>query len=163
MDIQIFSVGGTIDKIYFDENSEFAVGDPQILELLDEANVTFDFHVTSLMRKDSMQMTDADRMLIREACETCAHDRILITHGTDTMAQTGRALDGIAGKVIVLTGAMQPARFRVSDAIFNIGYAIAALQLLGEGVYVAMNGQVFPPDHLRKNREKLRFEQSDTA
>ncbi len=161
MDIQIFSAGGTIDKIYFDENSEFAIGDPQILELLDEANVTFTYHVQSLMRKDSIGMTDDDRKLIREAVEGCEHDRVLITHGTDTMADTGRALEGIPGKTIVLTGAMQPARFRVSDAIFNIGYAIAAVQLAAPGVYVAMNGQVFPTDHLRKNREQLRFELSD--
>ena len=158
MDIQVFAVGGTIDKIYFDANSEFHVGEPQIGELLYEANVTFHYTVTSLMKKDSIEMTEADRHLIRDAVEECEHDRILITHGTDTMAYTARALAGIPNKVIVLTGAMQPARLRVSDAIFNIGFAIGALQQLEPGVYVAMNGQVFDPEHLRKNLKAQRFE-----
>ncbi len=158
MKIQVFAVGGTIDKIYFDANSEFHVGEPQIGELLQEANVTFDYKVTSLMRKDSIDMTEQDRQLIREAVEACEVERILITHGTDTMADTARALEGIPGKVIVLTGAMQPARLRISDAIFNIGFAIGALQQLGHGAYVAMNGQVFDPDHLIKNLKAKRFE-----
>lgn len=158
MKIQIFAVGGTIDKIYFDAKSDFEVGEPQIGELLHEANVTFDYSVTSLMRKDSIEMTEEDRHLVRDAVESCTSEHILITHGTDTMADTARALQGVTGKTIVLTGAMQPARFRVSDAIFNIGYAIGALQLLEPGVYVAINGQVFHPEHLRKNRDAHRFE-----
>ncbi len=158
MEIQVFAVGGTIDKIYFDAKSDFEVGEPQIGDLLREANVTFDYRVTSLMRKDSIDMTDEDRQLIREAVEGCELDRILITHGTDTMADTARALKGVEGKTIVMTGAMQPARFRVSDAIFNIGYAIGSLQLLEPGIYVAINGQVFDPEHLIKNREAHRFE-----
>ena len=92
MDIQVFAVGGTIDKIYFDANSEFHVGEPQIGELLFEANVTFHYEVTSLMRKDSIEMTQEDRQLIREAVEACEAERILITHGTDTMAYTASAL-----------------------------------------------------------------------
>jgi L-asparaginase len=158
MEIQVFAVGGTIDKIYYDAKSDFEVGEPQIGDLLREANVTFDYRVTSLMRKDSIDMTDEDRQLIRDAVDGCDLDRILITHGTDTMADTARTLKGVAGKTIVMTGAMQPARFRVSDAIFNIGYAIGALQLLPSGVYVAINGQVFDPEHLRKNRDEHRFE-----
>lgn len=158
MKVQVFAVGGTIDKIYFDAKSDFEVGEPQIGDLLHEANVTFDYQVTSLMRKDSIDMTDADRQLIREAVESCEAERILITHGTDTMADTARALKGVTGKVVVMTGAMQPARFRVSDAIFNIGYAIGTLQLLTPGIYVAINGQVFDPEHLVKNRDAHRFE-----
>jgi L-asparaginase len=158
MEIQVFAVGGTIDKIYFDAKSDFEVGEPQIGELLHEANVTFDYKVTSLMKKDSIEMTDADRQSILEAVKGCSYEHILITHGTDTMADTARALQSVTGKTIVLTGAMQPARFRVSDAIFNIGYAIGALQLLPEGVYVAINGQVFSPEHLKKNRAAHRFE-----
>ena len=158
MEIQVFAVGGTIDKIYYDAKSDFEVGEPQIGDLLHEANVTFEYHVTSLMKKDSIDMTDDDRALIREAVEASDAERILITHGTDTMADTARALRGIDGKTIVMTGAMQPARFRVSDAIFNIGYAIGVLQLLPPGIYVAINGHVFDPWHLRKNREAHRFE-----
>ena len=158
MDIQIFAVGGTIDKIYFDAASEFKVGEPQIGELLREANVTFNYRVESLMRKDSLDMNDADRERVRDAVEQSECERILITHGTDTMAETARFLLHIKDKVVVLTGAMQPARLRVSDAIFNIGFAIGTLMLMPPGIYVAMNGQVFNPTHLRKNREALRFE-----
>ena len=158
MDIQIFAVGGTIDKIYFDANSEFKVGEPQIGELLHEANVTFEYHVDSLMRKDSLEMDAADRRLIRKAVEQCQSERILITHGTDTMADTARALVGIEGKIVVLTGAMQPARLRVSDAIFNIGFAIGALEFAPHGIYVAMNGQLFDPANLKKNLKAQRFE-----
>ena len=158
MDIQIFAVGGTIDKIYFDAASEFKVGEPQIGELLHEANVTFNYRVTSLMRKDSLEMTEADRQRIREAVEQCECERILITHGTDTMADTARALLGVENRAVVLTGAMQPARLRVSDAIFNIGFAIGTLLLVPHGIYVAMNGQVFDPANLKKNRSAHRFE-----
>ena len=158
MEIKILTVGGTIDKIYFDAQSEFRVGDPQIGELLQEANVNFDYSIQSLLRKDSLDMNDEDRQLVRVAVEQETVDRILITHGTDTMADTARALVGVTGKTLVLTGAMQPARLRVSDAIFNIGFAIAALQQLEEGVYVAINGQVFDPLHVHKNLEQQRFE-----
>jgi L-asparaginase len=158
MKIKVFTAGGTIDKIYFDANSEFKVGEPQIGDLLREANVGFDYSIESLMRKDSLEMTEADREHIREAVARCETEHILITHGTDTMAETSRALVGIEAKTVVLTGSMQPARLRISDAIFNIGYAIAALQHLDHGVYVAINGQVFDPRHVHKNWEQQRFE-----
>ncbi|MET0014254.1 MAG: asparaginase domain-containing protein [Sedimenticola sp.] len=158
MKIKILTTGGTIDKIYFDAKSEFQVGDPQITELLHEANVSFDFEVDSVMRKDSLEMTDDDRDLLRRKVERESADRILITHGTDSMVETGRALAGIDGKTIVLTGAMQPARLRVNDAIFNIGYAVAAVQQLPPGVYIAMNGQLFDPISSHKNVAENRFE-----
>ena len=158
MTIKILTTGGTIDKIYFDAKSEFQVGDPQIGELLREANVSFDFEVESIMRKDSLEMTDDDRALIRRHAEDDACDHILITHGTDTLVKTANALLDVGGKTIVLTGSMQPARLRVSDAIFNIGYAIAAAQMLDPGVYIAMNGRVFDPRTARKNVEQHRFE-----
>jgi L-asparaginase len=160
MKIRIYTTGGTIDKIYFDEKSEFQVGEPQIGELLREANITFDYEVVSIMRKDSLEMVDEDRRLIagRIGADECG--RILLTHGTDTMVETARALLDITGKTIVLTGAMQPARLRVSDAIFNIGYAIGAVQMLPAGVYIAMNGRVFDPLQCRKNVEANRFEQT---
>lgn len=158
MKIKIYTTGGTIDKIYFDQKSEFQVGEPQILELLREANITFDFEVESLMRKDSLDMSDADRALIAERIRQDPNERILLTHGTDTMVETARALLDIAGKTIVLVGSMQPARLRYSDAVFNIGYAIAAVQMMSPGIYVAMNGQVFDPLHARKNVAGHRFE-----
>jgi L-asparaginase len=158
MKIKVFTAGGTIDKIYFDANSQFKVGEPQIGDLLREANVGFDYSIESLMRKDSLEMTEADREYIRKAVDRCDDERILITHGTDTMAETSRALVGIEAKTVVLTGSMQPARLRVSDAIFNIGYAIAALQQLDHGVYIAINGQVFDPRHVHKNLQQQRFE-----
>ena len=158
MKIKIYTTGGTIDKIYFDQKSEFQVGEPQILELLREANITFDFEVESLMRKDSLDMNDADRALIAERILKDSNERILLTHGTDTMVETAKALVGIPGKTMVLVGSMQPARLRYSDAIFNIGYAVATVQMMPPGIYVAMNGQVFDPLHARKNVAGHRFE-----
>ncbi|AKH19951.1 asparaginase domain-containing protein [Sedimenticola thiotaurini] len=158
MKIKIYTTGGTIDKIYFDQKSEFQVGEPQIVELLREANITFDYELESLMRKDSLDMDDADRALIAERIRQDPDSRILLTHGTDTMVETARALLGIEGKTIVLVGSMQPARLRYSDAVFNIGYAIATVQMMPPGIYVAMNGQVFDPLHARKNVAAHRFE-----
>lgn len=158
MKIKIYTTGGTIDKIYFDQKSEFQVGEPQILELLREANITFDFEVESLMRKDSLDMSDADRALIAGRIRQDPNERILLTHGTDTMLETAKALLDIQGKTIVLVGSMQPARLRYSDAIFNIGYAVATVQMMPPGIYVAMNGQLFDPLHARKNVAGHRFE-----
>jgi L-asparaginase len=157
--IHIFTTGGTIDKVYFDAKSEFQVGEPQISEVLREANVTFDFVVEPLMRKDSLELTDEDRRLIRTAAEAAPERHIVVTHGTDTMAQTARSLMGIPGKVIVLTGAMQPARFRFTDAVYNISAALTAVQLLPEGVYIAMNGRIFDAANVRKNVGENRFEE----
>ncbi len=159
MRVKIITTGGTIDKIYFDQKSQFQVGEPQISEMLAEANVTFDYEVTQLLRKDSLDLTDEDRQLIFDTVRADKHRHIFITHGTDTMLVTARLLQQIRDKVIVLTGSMQPARVRFSDAIFNIGYAMAAVQILPDGVYVAMNGRIFQPDKARKNIEMNRFEE----
>jgi L-asparaginase len=159
MTIQIFTTGGTIDKIYFDQLSEFKVGESQISSVLREANVCFDYQVESLMQKDSLDLNIADRQLILEKVKASPARHILITHGTDTMIETARVLQAAAGKVIVLTGSMSPARFRNTDAVFNIGCAVAALQTLPEGVYLVMNGKVFFPERTRKNREKMQFEE----
>lgn len=158
MTIRILTTGGTIDKVYFDQKSTFEVGEPQILEVLREVNVIVPYTLTPLLRKDSLELTDADRQLIRQAVEAADESRILLTHGTDTMVETARALQGIAGKTIVLTGAMQPARFRQTDAVFNIGAAFTAVQLLPPGVYIAMNGRLFDPQQVRKNVAANRFE-----
>ena len=158
MKIHIFTTGGTIDKIYFDQKSEFQIGDPQITEVLKEANATIEFEVTSLMRKDSLDLTDADRRLIHDAVAASPHRHVVVTHGTDTMIETAKVLKQITGKVIVLTGAMQPAKFRFTDAIFNIGSAITASQILPTGVHIAMNGRIFDPLKSKKNRSANRFE-----
>jgi L-asparaginase len=158
MKIKLFTTGGTIDKVYFDAKSEYEVGPPQVLELLKQANVAFEYEIESILRKDSLEMTDEDRRLIRGKVEADTCPFVVVTHGTDTMIQTARALIGISGKTIVLTGSMQPARFRVTDAEFNIGAAIAAVQSLPSGVYVVMNGLIFDPRKLRKNVAKNCFE-----
>lgn len=158
MPIQILTTGGTIDKVYFDAKSTFQVGEPQISGVLREANLTIDYQVTPLMQKDSLEMTQDDRMQIRQAVESSKSQRIVITHGTDTMIETGKALQEITGKTIVLTGAMQPARFRTSDALYNIASALTAVQLLPAGVYIVMNGSIFNPLRARKNVEANRFE-----
>ena len=156
-DLQIFTTGGTIDKVYFDALSEFQVGASPLDAILSEANVSIDYALTSLMKKDSLELDDADRAVVRDAVLTCEAKHVLITHGTDTMAETASRLRDIADKTIVLTGAMQPARLRSTDAIFNVGYAIAATQLQQPGVYIAMNAQVFPAGQVRKDRAAGRF------
>jgi len=155
--IEVFTTGGTIDKVYFDALSEFQVGPTALADILRENNVHAPHRVTQLMRKDSLDLTDEDRAAIREAVTASDAPHILITHGTDTMVETGRALSGIEGKTIVLTGALQPAKLRGSDAEFNVGFAFAAVQTLDAGVYVAMNGQLFDPVHAHKDRTAGRF------
>lgn len=155
--IHIFSVGGTIDKIYFDAKSSYEVGPPNISEIIEGLHLNPEFTVTSLMQKDSLEMNDADRELIRKAVTASDGDKIIITHGTDTMVATANALAEIPNKTIVLTGALQPALFKNSDAMFNIGAAITAVQTLGSGVYITMNGQVFVHDRVRKDVEQNRF------
>lgn len=161
MQLRIFTTGGTIDKVYFDAKSEYEVGEPVVGRILQDAGAGFEFTITELLKKDSLDLDDADRALIRKAVEGDPAKRILITHGTDTMPETGRALNGIPGKTIVLTGSLSPARFQSSDAVFNIGCAIGAVQSLPPGVYVVMNGRVFTADKVRKNREANRFEPID--
>lgn len=163
MHISIIAVGGTIDKVYFDAKSQYEVGPPNIAKVLGEMNLAVDYTVTSLMRKDSLDLTDEDRQLIRAAVRQDPSDRIIITHGTDTMVQTALCLLPAGGKTIVLTGALEPALFKTSDAVFNIGCALAAVQTLAPGVYIAMNGAVFAAENVRKNLAENRFEALDQA
>jgi L-asparaginase len=160
--IKIFTTGGTFDKIYFDANSEFSIGDSQVEPILEEANVRTKYTVESLLSKDSLEITAEDRQLICEHITTSTETQLLITHGSDTMVDTAIALaaevESVANKVIVLLGAMQPARMRITDAPFNLGFALAAVQLLPAGIYIAMNGKIFHPDDVRKNRSAGRFE-----
>jgi L-asparaginase len=158
MKLHLITTGGTIDKIYFDAKSDYQVGEPVIGELLKKMNVGFHFTVESAMRKDSLDMTDDDRALIRRLASECVEECVLITHGTDGMVATAAALQDIRGKCIVLTGALSPAAFTGSDAIFNIGCAIAAVQSKPPGVYIAMNGEIFDANKVRKNVPENRFE-----
>ena len=159
MKIKIYTTGGTIDKVYFDQKSDYQVGDPQAKGVLERANVVLDYEVESLMKKDSLDLTDTDRQLIRKSVESTPLTNIVITHGTDTMIDTARVLKDIADKTIVMTGSMYPAQFRDSDAVFNIGCAVTAAQTLPPGVYIVMNGRIFNPKKARKNVELNRFEE----
>ncbi len=159
-DVQVFTTGGTIDKVYFDARSEFEVGEPQIVDIFKEAGVTLAYGDEMLFRKDSLDLTDEDRAVIRDRVARTPCRRVLITHGTDTMVQTARALQGLPGKTVVLVGSLAPARFKTTDAEFNIGFALAAVQALPPGVYLAMNGRIFSPDRVRKNREMNQFEEA---
>jgi L-asparaginase len=154
----IITTGGTIDKIYFDDKSDYQIGEPQISQILHAMHVAFEFEVSSLMRKDSLHIDDKDRQLILDMVSASEVRHILITHGTDSMVETATVLQKVPDKTIVLTGALNPARFRDSDAIFNIGCAVGAAQTLPPGVFIAMNGKVWDPAHVRKNRFENRFE-----
>ncbi len=158
MKLKIFTMGGTIDKIYFDDMSDYEVGAPQVTAILAEAQVDLDFELEEIVRKDSLLLTDNDRELLKQKVAADSNSHILITHGTDGMTASASLLMGIPDKVIVFTGAMSPYRFRSSDAAFNVGCAIGALQALQPGVYLAMSGQIFTAGTVKKNREAGRFE-----
>src|SRR5690606_26521085 len=152
----IVTTGGTIDKIYFDDKSDFQIGEPQIGRILEELGVAFRYNVIPILRKDSLHITDGDRDLLRATIAAQQARHVLVTHGTDSMVETARVLSSIEGKTIVLTGALNPARFRGSDAEFNIGTAVGAVQSLPPGVYIAMNGRIWDPLKVRKNVEANR-------
>ena len=156
--IRFVTTGGTIDKIYFDALSQFEVGDSLVKHILTDGLVEFDYDIVPLLQKDSLEMTDADRQSLYDLIAKDDAKHFIITHGTDTMPETAEKLAGLAEKTIVLTGALTPARFRTTDAVFNVGMAVAAVQACEPGVYIAMNGQVFPAGEVRKNRDANRFE-----
>jgi L-asparaginase len=160
-ELLIVTTGGTIDKIYFDDKSDYQVGDPQIGGILRELGVAFRFTVIPIIRKDSLHINAEDRELLRATIAAQASKYVLVTHGTDTMVDTAKVLASIENKTIVLTGALNPARFRGSDAEFNIGTAVGAVQSLPPGVYVAMNGKIWNPMKVKKNVSANRFEASD--
>lgn len=158
MFIRFISTGGTIDKIYFDAASNFEVGDSQVRHILTDGLAGFEYDVVQMFRKDSLEMTADDREKLHSFIRNDDAVRYVITHGTDTMTDTAAALRSISGKTIVLTGALSPARFKSTDAVFNVGMAVAAVQVMQPGVYIAMNGEVFAAGETRKNREANRFE-----
>jgi L-asparaginase len=155
--IKIFSAGGTIDKVYFDAKSTYEVGPPNIEKILLELTLNIEYSVLSLFKKDSLEMDDQDRALILEHVGSTAENRIIITHGTDTMVETAKVLSKINHKTIVLTGALEPALFKTSDAMFNIGCAVAAVQILPPNVYIIMHGQIFDYDNVMKDVASNRF------
>jgi L-asparaginase len=158
MFIRFISTGGTIDKIYFDALSQFEVGESQVEHILKEGMVAFEYGIVSLFQKDSLELTDEDRVVLRQHIENDDGSHYVITHGTDTLAETAKALQDMDGKYIVLTGSLSPARFKTTDAVFNVGMAVAAVQTVQPGVYVAMSGQIFEAGGVRKNRDENRFE-----
>ncbi len=155
--IKILTTGGTIDKIYFDAKSTYEVGSPNIEKVLSELPLSIEYSVASVLRKDSLEITEDDRKIILQAVRDTEEDRIIITHGTDTMVATAKVLRDVEGKTIVLTGALEPALFKTSDAMFNIGCAIAAVQALSEGAYITMNGRVFESNNVVKDLSISRF------
>ncbi len=157
----ILTTGGTIDKNYFDALSEYKIVDSGIPALLEEARVAVPFRVVELMRKDSLELTDEDRALITATVSAAPEQRIIITHGTDTMTETAKALAAIQDKTIILVGALTPARFSESDAPFNLGMAIATAQVAAPGVWITMSGEVFDGLKVKKDREAGRFVATD--
>ena len=156
--LEILTTGGTIDKVYFDKKSNYEVGDPFVEELLHKMNVNISFMVKSLMRIDSLDMTNIHREEILNYIMNSNANNFLITHGTDSIVETAIYLKKISDKTIVLTGSLKPAIFIDNDAIFNVGSALTSAQILKNGVYIVINGQVFNPDNVRKNLEKNIFE-----
>lgn len=158
MSILVLTTGGTIDKAYFDALSEYQIVDSGIPDLLREARVALPLRVVELMRKDSLELTEADRALIASTAREAPESRIVVTHGTDTMTETARVLAAaVPGKTICLTGALSPARFAETDANFNLGMAIATVQVAPAGVYIAMSGQVFDALKVKKDRAAGKF------
>jgi len=155
--IVIVTTGGTIDKAYFDALSAYQVGEPVVKKVLDIAHVAYPYRIVELLRKDSLELTDADRDTLRQTVDVLETTRVIVTHGTDTMTDSARVLASVTGKTIVLTGALSPGRFSESDATFNLGMAFGAVQSLPAGVYIVMNGRVFRGDSVRKDRTQARF------
>jgi len=159
--IKIFVTGGTFDKEYNEHRGELFFKDTHVPEMLKLGRCKLEVDVSTLMMVDSLEMSDADRRNILESCKRTKEDRILITHGTDTMVETAELLaNSIEDKTIVLTGAMIPYKFGSSDGLFNLGSSLAFVQTLPHGVYVSMNGKCFRWDKVRKNKETGEFEET---
>lgn len=159
MKILFIQTGGTIDKDYprLQRGYAFEIAEPAVMRILEKANPAFKFEVQHLLKKDSMDIDDADRQKIYETCERSSFDKIIITHGTDTMIETAKILASIQHKTIILTGALRPQRFSNTDADFNLGFAIGAINVLREGVYIAMNGKIFPYDQVQRDEKTGQF------
>lgn len=160
MAIRIFITGGTFDKEYNELNGQLYFKDTHMLDLLEMGRCRLNTEIRTLMMIDSLEMTEEDRDLIVRQCDQCEENQIVITHGTDTMSETARVLaQKVKNKTIVLFGAMIPIKFGSSDGLFNLGSALAFVQTLPAGVYVAMNGRCFYWDNVRKNKQTGMFEE----
>ncbi|QSR17861.1 asparaginase domain-containing protein [Novosphingobium sp. KA1] len=155
--ILVVTTGGTFDKQYFDALSEYQIAESVIEKLLKTSRVAHPFRVVELLRKDSLELTDEDRALIRATIAAAPESHVVVTHGTDTMTDTAKALEGLEGKTVVLTGALAPARFAESDATFNLGMAFACCQSAQPGVWITMSGSVFDGLMVRKDRDAGKF------
>lgn len=162
MAIRIFITGGTFDKEYNEITGQLYFNDTHMHDLLDMGRCRVPVEIRTLMMIDSLEMTQEDRELIVHQCNQCEEEMIVITHGTDTMADTAQVLaNKVKNKTVVLTGAMIPIKFGSSDGLFNLGSAIAFVQSLPKGVYVAMNGRCFKANNVRKNKQTGVFEESN--
>src|SRR6187401_2056738 len=160
--IRVFVTGGTFDKTYDEIRGRLSFGDSHVPEMLRLGSSRVELTVEKLMMIDSLDMTDDDRARIVTRCAECMEREIVVTHGTDTMVETARALaDGVADKTVVLTGAMIPYAFGSSDGLFNLGSALSFAQVLPAGIYIAMNGRHFTWNNVRKNREAGVFEAAE--
>jgi len=162
--MHVFLTGGTLDKHYNELNGELTFTETHMQAMLQQARMTVSYQVTQLMLKDSLEMTDTDRQCLAQACLDCDDHLMIVAHGTDTMVESAAVIaqqlqqQVETKKVVVLFGAMLPFELSSSDALFNLGTAVAAVQLAQPGVYITMNGQVFPFDQVQKNRAQGRFE-----
>jgi L-asparaginase len=164
MAIRLFVTGGTFDKEYDEIAGRLYFQDTHLPQMLELGRCRLDVEIRTLMMVDSLDMSDADRELIARQCQDAPEERIVLTHGTDTMVETAAVLArSVPDKTIVLTGAMIPIAFGSSDGLFNLGGALAVAQVLGPGVYVVMNGRVFKWDEVRKNRDTGVFERVERA
>lgn len=160
MSIRILVTGGTFDKEYNERTGQLYFKDTHLAEMLQRGRSRVPVSIRTVMMIDSLEMTEADRALVVQNCAQAVEERIVVTHGTDTMTDTARAIaEAVTGKTVVLTGAMIPWAFGSSDGLFNLGSALSFAQVLPAGVYVAMNGKCFPWDRVRKNRERGEFEE----
>jgi L-asparaginase len=159
MKIRIFVTGGTFDKEYDELSGQLFLKDTHLPEMLSLGRSRLEVDLSTLMMIDSIDMTENDRKIILENCISTPEDKIVITHGTDTMAETASLLSRIKNKTIVLTGAMVPYKFGSSDGLFNLGSALSFVQILPHGVYIAMNGRYFNWDNVKKNKEVGEFEE----
>jgi L-asparaginase len=159
MELLVLTTGGSIDKTYSAAESSFVVGVPAVRRVLSDANVTLGIEVRELFRRDSLNISEEDRHAISREIRRSSFKRVVVTHGTDSIVETARFLEPSNDRTIVLTGAMRPADFRKTDAEFNLGAAIAAVQILPEGVYIVMNGRILTPAHSRKNPDLEIFEE----
>ncbi len=160
MKILFIQTGGTIDKDYPKKRKGYAfeITEPAVKQILKKINPSFEYEVISLLRKDSLDLTVKDKKKIFDTCEKADTEKIIITHGTDTMIETAKFLSVIKNKTIILTGAFKPEKFKESDADFNIGTAIGGINILEYGVFIAMNGRIFKFDKVKRNKKTFNFE-----